>query len=432
MDYLAGNNSGNLESFRTKLVQRSVLTLDDVNRTFADTGPYGNEICIVITPDPACCCTMLTSIPSGPFVLSQTCGRDDGDFKAAGGNWCLPAYKHISHVVSRQVFTFNAKPKSCPTRDSVFVDINLSINLAVGNDYDRVKSFVYHLGAERLDAYLVMQVEESIRTLVYGVDHSRVNDLRSEFATEMLRTLSSKLTPLGIDVRNVKITDVSLPKELQNRLEATTAFKTKIKEEEKNHEHRLQQISNDNEQKLAGINQKYAIKQQQLRAEQDRYEVSMDEKLSIAESQRKVNLEYADGERNINITKIKGEIDAASFEGRANKERIISTASIGAEKNLRDASVKSKAEIIEASSVESLAKNKAEEIIAVAEAQGKSAQKMEKKKIYQQKMTLASHDGELAAKTRIMLEGEEGAKLIDSLISVRSGLAPEASKAMSR
>ena len=423
---------GELESYRTKLVQRSVTTLDDVNRVFADTGPYGNEICIVITPDTACCCTLLTSVPSGPFVLSQTCGADDGEFKSTGANWCMPGYKNISHVVSRQVFTFNAKPKSCPTRDSVFVDINLSINLAIGNEYDRVNAFVYQLGAERLDAYLVMQVEESIRTLVYGVDHSRVNDLRSEFATEMMRTLSSKLVPLGVDVRNVKITAVSLPQELQNRLEATTAFKTKIKEEAKNHEHRLQQISNDNEQKLAAIRQHHSIKQQQLKAEQERYEVTMDEKLSVAESNRKVNLEYAHAERQISVTKVKGEIDSSSYDARASKDRVISTAQISAEKMLHDASMQSKVKLVEAQSTESLAKDKAEEIIAVAEAQGKSAQKMEKKKIFEQKLKLATYDAQLAEKNRILLEGSEGANIIDSLISVRAGLAPEPTKAMSR
>lgn len=339
-------------------------------------------------------------------------------------------WKNVSHVVSRQVFTFNAKPKSCPTRDSVFVDINLSINLAILPDC--VQSFVYTLGAERLDAYLVMQVEESIRTLVYGVNHDRVNDLRSEFATEMMRTLSSKLMPLGVDVRNVKITDVSLPRELQQRLEATTAFKTRIKEEEKNHEHRLQQISNDHEQKVAGVVQKYAIKQQQLRAEADRYEVSMEEKMSNAESQRKQLTEAAHGEREVAVTKSKGEIASAAYEARAAKERVVSSASIAAEKQLHTHVVESKARVIDASATEALANNKAAEIIATAEAKGKSAKKTEKKKVFEQKMKLATLDAHLAGSSRIMLDGASGSDLINSLVDVRAGLAPKPVKSMSR
>ena len=48
-------------------------------------------------------------------------------------------------------------------------------------------------GAERLDGYLYFQVEESIRTLVHSVTYDKVNDLRSEFSGEMLRTLQSKV-----------------------------------------------------------------------------------------------------------------------------------------------------------------------------------------------------------------------------------------------
>jgi hypothetical protein len=45
-------------------------------------------------------------------------------------------------------------PKSCPTRDMVFVDLNLSINFRIGPDIDRVQDFVFKMGAERLDGYL--------------------------------------------------------------------------------------------------------------------------------------------------------------------------------------------------------------------------------------------------------------------------------------
>ena len=40
--------------------------------------------------------------------------------------------------MSKQTVTYNAMPKSCPTRDMVFVDLNLSINFRIGPDIDRV------------------------------------------------------------------------------------------------------------------------------------------------------------------------------------------------------------------------------------------------------------------------------------------------------
>jgi regulator of protease activity HflC (stomatin/prohibitin superfamily) len=66
--------------------------------------------------------------------------------------------------------------------------------------------------------------------------HAKVNDLREEFALGMLATLNSKVSVYGVQIRNVKITDVKLPKILQQRLEKTTAFKTKMGEQEKSFE----------------------------------------------------------------------------------------------------------------------------------------------------------------------------------------------------
>jgi regulator of protease activity HflC (stomatin/prohibitin superfamily) len=162
-------------------------------------------------------------------------GSNQGELKP-GCHCCWPGWHRVSHLVSKQLVTYNHRPKSCPTSDFVFVDIDLSVALRIGPSFDRVQDFVFHMGAERLDAYLSFQVEESIRGLVYDVTHDRVNDLRSEFAADMLSVLQAKVERFGIEIVNVKVTDVALPRELQARLESTTAFKTRLTEEAKNHE----------------------------------------------------------------------------------------------------------------------------------------------------------------------------------------------------
>ena len=70
------------------------------------------------------------------------------------------------------------------------------------------------------------------------------------------RTLQGKVSPFGVEVLNVKITDVFLPRELQERLEKTTAFATRIAEEEKNHNYAVQQLTNVHAQSMAAIKQK--------------------------------------------------------------------------------------------------------------------------------------------------------------------------------
>jgi hypothetical protein len=64
--------------------------------------------------------------------------------------------------------------------------------------------------------------------LLHSVTYDKVNDLRSDFAQEMLRSLQQKMARFGVEVSGVKITDVQLPNELQKRLEKTTSFATRI------------------------------------------------------------------------------------------------------------------------------------------------------------------------------------------------------------
>ena len=65
--------------------------------------------------------------------------------------------------------------------------MDLSINLRIGPDIQRVQDFVHKMGPSRLDAYLHFEVEECMRALINNVKYDKVNDLRSDFSTEMLR-----------------------------------------------------------------------------------------------------------------------------------------------------------------------------------------------------------------------------------------------------
>jgi hypothetical protein len=65
--------------------------------------------------------------------------------------------------------------------------VDLSINLRVGSDMQSVETFFFQMGPARLDAYLYFEVEDIIRSLVNGVKYHKVNDLRGDFSSEMLR-----------------------------------------------------------------------------------------------------------------------------------------------------------------------------------------------------------------------------------------------------
>ncbi len=185
----------------------------------------------------------------------------------------------------------------------------------------------------------------------------------------------------------------------------------------------MQQLANDNEQKVAGIQQKYNIQKQQLEAEHDRYEVSLQEQLSKAESERKVGLEEALGQREVAVTKAKGAIDVATYEGRGKKDAMVSSAKIQADEITRGAAIDAKARLTEAAAFEKMSKNLADARLEEAKANGQSAEETEEKKHFEQKTRLAELDAKLASKGRLLLDaGNGGDKILQSFMSVREAL----------
>ena len=225
--------------------------------------------------------------------------------------------------------------------------------------------------------------------MVYSVTHDKVNDLRSEFSTEMMNTLSTKLSNFGVKVMNVKVTDVQQPRELQERLERTTAFKTRLKEEAKNHEYAIQQLENTAEQRMAEITQQFRLEKHKNNASKDQYEINMDEAMNQARSERNVAVENAKGRMEIEVTKAKGEIEVAEYQGRSHKNELVSSTQIKCERNLREAQQKARMDCKAAEAEKNASMNMAKAREAEAEAQGRSAIQLEEKRKFEQRLRLA-------------------------------------------
>lgn len=406
---------------RTRLVQRTVRSLSEVNSTFSSTGRDGLEVCLVIVPDEplCCCCTLLTQVPSGPWAFLHHFGAVTG-LARPGAYWCLPMWDGVSHLVSKQIVTFNAKPKSVPTLDNVFVNVDLSITLRIGPDAERVHKFLVTMGAARLDAYLSLQIEESIRTLVYGVPHGQVNDLRGAFGLEMLRTLQAKMMNFGVELLHVKITDVALPYELQERLEKTTAFKTRLLEEEKNHEHMLQQLHNQSEQAVAEIVQSYKLEVARTAAEAERYEIEMDQKKAEAISERSVAIENAKAACNVQLTKAKDDAEVAVFQGRTAKHEAVEATRIKCQEVLRSASNNAQSRRVAAAAAKASGETMAAARLREAETEGLVASNAANKRRFEQQLKLAAIDTQLAHVGRKLVSGDAGASITAALVAVRA------------
>ena len=104
---------------------------------------------MVLVPSGRACCSCFYHIPSGVNTIVHVCGDDaypDG-LAPPGIQCCEPWYNHVAYMVTQQSCTYNAPVKSCPTKDNVMVDCELTLVFSIGPDPTDVKNFVYNLGA---------------------------------------------------------------------------------------------------------------------------------------------------------------------------------------------------------------------------------------------------------------------------------------------
>merc|ERR1719230_2149474 len=212
------------------------------------------------------------------------------------------------------------------------VDINLSLTFSIGPGVDEATDFVYKLGSSRFDEFLTNEVEEGIRGLVYSVTHDRVNDLREEFAQGMLASLSRKFLPFGVQIKNVKITDVALPPVLAQNLEQTTTFRSRIAEVAKKHENSIRVLQDESAQQLEAIVRNNARRKQDLLAQCQRYEIEHKEIIDEVVGSTRVQEIEVQSKMDVAIAQAKGSLEIAQAEGQKEAEEIVRQAQIAADK----------------------------------------------------------------------------------------------------
>merc|ERR1711971_1165929 len=193
--------------------------------------------------------------------------------------------------VTQQSCTYNAPVKSCPTKDNVMVDCELTLVFAIGPDPNDVKNFVYNLGALKFNEFLAAECEEAIRQLIRVTPLSDVYELRgssSQHVQNVLKVLDDKFKEFGATFSKAAITDVVLNDELRRILQGTTEFKTKIRELDKEHEHNMKLISYDYQQKLSEKDRLYERRLQDIEADITVALVNRGKELVNAESRREV------------------------------------------------------------------------------------------------------------------------------------------------
>mmetsp|Transcript_22648 Transcript_22648/g.51894 ORF Transcript_22648/g.51894 Transcript_22648/m.51894 type:complete len:316 (+) Transcript_22648:159-1106(+) len=296
------------------------------------------------------------------------------------------------------------------------VNVDLSLTFRIGPDIDGARNFVYKLGAHRFDELLSSETEEAIRGLVYSVTHDKVNDLREEFAVGMLATLNSKVQAYGVQIMNVKITDVKLPRELQERLERTTTFKTKMEEQEKSHENKLRIVEDEAITELETILKTNSRKLQEVEAEKQRFVIEQREMEERAKGAGRVQQVGTKTKVEVAIKKAQGDEFVNRVKGKQGAEALLKKTEIECQKMIIES--KQKAHVVIKESEVDLKKSEfdAGAMIASAKVEAEAAKSLEEKRRYELEWARLKVLKKIAGDGRKFISGEKGKQILNDLV----------------
>jgi regulator of protease activity HflC (stomatin/prohibitin superfamily) len=412
----------------SRCVQTRISNSADAPSAFERSGT--SDITLVAVPeDPCTCCCFIPydAIPSGYYVMGQEWGRRMPSEIEAGVRCCKFFSFRVSHIVNKATITYSAPSRQVPTADNVMIDINLSLTFSV-HKFEGAESFVYSLGCARFDEFLSDEVEEGICGLVYSVTHDRVNDLREEFAQNMLLNLARKFLPFGVQVKNVKVTDVALPNKLAKQLEETTTFKTKISETAKKHENAIRVLQDEAAQRLEAIVRTNSRRKQDLLAQCARYEIEHKEIIDEVVGTTRVAEIETQSKMDVLIAQAKGNLEIAQAEGEKEAEEVVRKAQIDSDKRRVAVDQQKQVIILESEGNLVATENNAKAKVTQGEAEDKAAPQLEIKRKFELEWMRLEVLNELAKNGRRFVSGDTGKALLKEMVPIANSFSEKAGK----
>lgn len=383
----------------------------DADAIFSRHDANGQPIVLVPDSPSLFCPAIAVTIPSGPYCLQQSWFNDVGP-APPGFKWFWCGWNRVSHIVSAKGISYNHPVADCPTSDNVMVRVDLSLNFQIMSVQD-AQTFVYSLGATRLDEMLSAETEEAIRALVNTVPVMKVRDLKEEFTSAMKSGLNETMNQYGITIKNVKITDVALPPELDKTLQSRTQFETQMEQQEKTHEAMMRKMNDDAKQIFEQIKKTNKRAVQDLRAETERAVIAREEQLATVLNSK-----------NVNTVDMKSQAEVAQIQ--ANSKKSVSTAE--AERHATEILLSTKAQA-DARKVESdqdyksrevrsiaelnVASNEAKEIDEDADAEREAAKSLAALRDFEVQQLRMNVLTGLAATSNMVITGDTGDKVLE-------------------
>jgi regulator of protease activity HflC (stomatin/prohibitin superfamily) len=310
-----------------------------------------------------------------------------------------------------------------PTADNVMVNVDISISFKVAGGNEAPADFVYKIGAANFNDYLNSKVEEAVRGLVHGVTHNKVNDLRETFAISMLDNLRSKMVPFGVQMMNVKVTDVRLPPALQHRLENITGFQTKISEAEKMQETKKLLLENDALKRLEALRKDNALILQNITAECERFATETKEMCEKQRGISQVMETQARTQSENRVVSAQGNKEVASAQGQQKAEEVIRSTTIEAEASKVRTDQEFEIAVLASQAKLAAAQNTADGMIAMAEAEAGAVKKLEVKRKFELEFERLEILKKIASSGRKVITGPAADTLMAQLVEASKATA---------
>lgn len=375
-----------------------------------------NVIPLVLLPEDRSCCSCLMTVPSGVNSILHRFGKDVNEHElAAPGLHFALACNRIAYCVTNAAVNYNAPVKSCPTADNVMVDCDLTLIFEIGPSPVDVKRFCYKLGARRFDEFLYAAVEEEIRHLIRTCRHTEVYELKGSSdprVSTALKDLNNKFNTFGVNFKQLAITDVKFKLELQNTLQQTTEYKSRIQEQEKKQKNEMDQIEFRKGREMNELDQQNRRVIQDLQAHRTRVEIQREANVTSTTSEAEVKLTKAKQNASVDETKATSEKAVAQVQGLRKKEELLAKVSSESQALRIRVAQECKSSLVEAESKKVAAEMLARALTLEAEAEGLAAGGLKLKREHELRMAKMEVFQCMAEHNKIVISGEQGEKLL--------------------
>ena len=181
----------------------------------------------MVLVDAPSCFWFKMNVPSGMHVLAANWGKHHGLY-GEGWHICVPFWKTIPVMITRNTVRFKCPVQFVPTRDNVLVTLDVGINFHIGRSdatfEEDARKFFYNFGPNRLEELLSEECDEGVRSFVKQTKVSKIRDVKTELTIGLQSALNEKFNIYGVVIEQVNIMNVILPRDLRVALMAPTSY----------------------------------------------------------------------------------------------------------------------------------------------------------------------------------------------------------------